>query len=1119
MPVPVPRSKVSPPKSPQSDPKFQRVTGRVNSGAARLKQHPPARSKAAQAQAAAVPPAKEKLAGAQAKQVDKMQQAKPKPVEPNGFLIALRAEIEKVMPQNLDQADSFMEGGEQQQMKGAVTGKVNSQKDEATGEVKASTKQAPDASSVPGKQVTPIPGEPAPATPQINAGEGMPSPKPEAEVTQKEYSQNADQQLKDAEVTPTQLSKANDPRFSAVLTAKDQVDKTANAAPGKYRAAEKGTLVQASVKAQADARTGAAALVGAKTRSGAAVRTRQNASKERDEKRRKEVTDTIEGIYTATKTSVEAKLSGLESQVSTMFDAGANAAIANMKDTSKREIELFKDDRYSGVTGKASWLADLFRPVPQEIKNILARNRVRFTQEMDRLVVSIANIVETRLREAKGEIDKGQTKIKAYVASLPRDLQAVGRAAEQEVAGRFDELRQGVDEKKNDLAQKLAQKYKEASDKADTELKKIEEENAGALRGLIDKLAEIIKILADFKDKLMSLIRKGMATIKLIIADPIGFLSNLIAAIKAGFQQFVANIWAHLKKGFMQWLFGALAGAGIEIPSDLSLPSILKLVLGVLGITYERMRAKAVKLLGPTAVAIIEKVVEYVKALIQGGPAALWEKVKEDLGNLKAMVIDAIQTWLIDTIVKQAVAKVLSMFNPAGAIVQAIIAIYNVVMFVIERASQIMAFVEAVINSVHSIATGAIGSAANWIEQSLARLIPLVIGFLARLIGLGGISQKIKEFITKVQSKVDAAIDKAIAKVVAVVKKLFGAGGGDKAKEKGTVEERWKKGMAAVEKYVAKGAKGDEFDADEFKGGLPAIQSQFGFTKLVLVEQGAGFAIDAEMNPKTKKKVDDSKLVVKSRIPPPPGAVPPPKFKDFKKSSRGNMHLYYIDQNDTEWHWEASGKTTGTWRKINDNKLQKKAEEAARKQVQGEFPGFKSLVESDKGLTAAGLDVAGLAPAQAAKGRRPGRPATLVIGEVKAFKGSKDDPRYVQYTPSAQVGTLQPSGRERENKLSAITDNLRDNLAAAMPQPTSQKKQQFVNQIEAAIKSGNILIRFYLAGSAVISADTIEKVKRRVRMTITAMLKQPPYSMSPDEISKIIGNVEVDVRRVHGVKG
>jgi len=125
--------------------------------------------------------------------------------------------------------------------------------------------------------------------------------------------------------------------------------------------------------------------------------------------------------------------------------------------------------------------------------------------------------------------------------------------------------------------------------------------------------------------------------------------------------------------------------------------------------------------------------------------------------------------------VKQAVAKVVSMFNPAGAIIQAIIAIYNVVMFVIEKAQQIMTLVEAVINSVHAIATGAIGGAIAWIEKSLAAAIPVVIGFLARLLGLSGITEKIQGFIKKVQAKVDAAIDKVIAKIVGVVKKLFGA--------------------------------------------------------------------------------------------------------------------------------------------------------------------------------------------------------------------------------------------------------------------------------------------------------------------------------------------------------
>src|SRR5262249_32084109 len=155
--------------------------------------------------------------------------------------------------------------------------------------------------------------------------------------------------------------------------------------------------------------------------------------------------------------------------------------------------------------------------------------------------------------------------------------------------------------------------------------------------------------------------------------------------------------------------------------------------------TYERMRAKAVKLVGERAVKFIEKLVEYVRALISGGPAALWEKVKDDLSNLKAMVIDAIQDWLITTIIKKAVAKLVSMFNPVGAIVQAVLVIYDTVTFLIEKATQLLAFVEAVVNSITAIAQGAISGSANWIEKSLANMVPLLIGFLAQLLGLGGI--------------------------------------------------------------------------------------------------------------------------------------------------------------------------------------------------------------------------------------------------------------------------------------------------------------------------------------------------------------------------------------------
>jgi hypothetical protein len=175
------------------------------------------------------------------------------------------------------------------------------------------------------------------------------------------------------------------------------------------------------------------------------------------------------------------------------------------------------------------------------------------------------------------------------------------------------------------------------------------------------------------------------------------------------------------------------------------------------------------------------------------------------------MVVDAIQDWLVTTIVGKAVAKIVSMFNPAGAIIQAVMMIVSVVQFVVERAAQIMDFVESVINSISAIAQGSIGGAASWIEKSLANMVPILIGFLASLIGLGGISEKIKGFITKVQTKVDKAIDKVLKKIVDTVKKLFGKlkAGAKKLVEWWKKKQRFKSGEESHELSF----KGDESSA------------------------------------------------------------------------------------------------------------------------------------------------------------------------------------------------------------------------------------------------------------------------------------------------------------------
>jgi hypothetical protein len=773
----LPRSFAPRVAKPASDPRFVAVADQVKAGARKLKQHPTAATKARQASKAAKPPANERLAGAKAKVVDAVKEAPaPKP-QPASFKALLRAEIDKAMPRTLGDTEKFMEGGAQGQMKGAASGGVSQQKEAATGPADQAVKKPPDAGAVPEQPSTPLPAEPAAAAPPIAGGPAMPAPATPQEVSLQETKKDTDQALKDEKIKPESLGKANDPRFTAVAEAKGKVAAQADKAPAQFRARESSVLAKAGAQAAGAARTGALLMAGRKGAGNARVLSRQRQQAAREEAERAKVAARVEGIYARTKTRVEAKLGGLDAEVSALFDPGVDAAIAQMKRFVDGKLFDYKLRRYLSIplVGLARWLRDAALGLPDEVNVFYTQGRALFTKSMDALIDRVAALVERRLAEAKAEVAAGQAEIRAYVGSLPAHLQAAGKAAESAVNDRFKELEEGIESKKNEIAQGLAQKYKEAFDKADEALKQMQEENKGLVAGFLEKLAAIVKALMEFKAKLLALLRKGAETIQLILDDPIGFLGNLIAAVKGGFNAFVGNIWTHLKAGFFKWLLGALMALGITPPADLSPMAVFKLVLDVLGITYPKLRAKAVKLLGETAVTVIEKLVEYVQALFTGGVAALWEKVKEDLASLKDMVVGAIQDWLIETVVKQAVTKVVSMFNPAGAIVQAIIAIYNVVMFVIERAQQIMALVEAVINSVHAIATGAIGSAIAWIEKSLASAIPVVIGFLARLLGLSGITEKIQAFIKKVQAKVDAAIDKVIGKIVGVLKKALGA--------------------------------------------------------------------------------------------------------------------------------------------------------------------------------------------------------------------------------------------------------------------------------------------------------------------------------------------------------
>ena len=285
-----------------------------------------------------------------------------------------------------------------------------------------------------------------------------------------------------------------------------------------------------------------------------------------------------------------------------------------------------------------------------------------------------------------------------------------------------------------------------------------------------------LKLAGPYADKVWAIIQQAGDVLDLIVENPLAFAKNLIKAVVGGFMKFGANILQHLKKGLLGWLFGAIAGAGITLPAKFDFKGLMSLVMQILGLTYATFRAQLVKQLGPSGerkVALIEKSVEIVRVLLKEGFAGIWQKMLEMIENFKATLIGGISTMVITTVIKAGISWLAGLSNPVGAVVKVVLGIYDLIVAFIERLQQIMDVAQSIFSSVGAIARGQTEAAANFVEQTIGRTVPVVIAFLAAALGLGGISSKIKAVITKLQEPVKKAMGKMIAFVIKKAKALF----------------------------------------------------------------------------------------------------------------------------------------------------------------------------------------------------------------------------------------------------------------------------------------------------------------------------------------------------------
>ncbi|MFE7620149.1 hypothetical protein ACFU6N_31670, partial [Streptomyces sp. NPDC057496] len=123
---------------------------------------------------------------------------------------------------------------------------------------------------------------------------------------------------------------------------------------------------------------------------------------------------------------------------------------------------------------------------------------------------------------------------------------------------------------------------------------------------------------------------------------------------------------------------------------------------------------------------------------------------------------EKLTSYLIPTVIIAGITWIISLLNPASAFVRAVKGIIDIVTFIVNQGAQIIEFVNAVLDSVIAIANGGSAGVPKMVETALAASVPLLIGFLASLLGIGNLANKVKSVFHAVAKPVNRAIDKIV---------------------------------------------------------------------------------------------------------------------------------------------------------------------------------------------------------------------------------------------------------------------------------------------------------------------------------------------------------------------
>ncbi|MFL9833750.1 hypothetical protein [Chryseobacterium terrae] len=768
------------PTDPLSDPQFIQTVSSVKNTAKTKRAHTTKEKAETHANAAAAIPAGERKSKARGQQVEKLDQQKANPFKPSDFKAKLKSRVDKMeLPTNEKQVENFEEHNNIAHVNQLASADVVASKNNVTGSIEAVAKQEPNESKVQQRVATALP-DPKIGS-KVNIKATIPGKRGDAELSEpvtKGY-KAVEQQFEKNNITDEQLANSNEPSFINALNAKKAAKENAENTPGEFKSAENKKLESSKQDAQGKTNSTMEGMHHSRKEMLDGVTQKQHKAGEKNTGKHQDVVAQLNQIYAETKKSVDGELNDLETKVTQLFDAGAKVAKDAFEKYVTKKTDEYKEKRYGSwydVRGYGKRIKDGWNgKLPDEVNVFFTEGRKLFLIKLDSTINTIAELVTSRLNKAKAAITSGRQKVTTFIKNLPADVKKAIKGDIDAIQGQFKQLENSISEKESSLIDSLVTKYNNTLKEVDEMVEEFKKRNQGFLSALKDATLGVWETIQNIKKTLTDLLSGALDVILSIIAHPIDFLSNLIAGVSQGFTNFGANIWTHLKTGFFTWLTGATKGISITMPEDVfSLKGIFSISMQMLSLTWEGIRDIGAKVVGEPVMKALETGFEMVQIVRKDGVAGLWEYLKDQFADLKETVMDAIMDIIQSQVIQAGIKWIMGLMTPVGAFIKAAMAIIDVVKFFIQRAAQIMELVRAFTESIKAIASGNVGAVAKSIENALGRAIPVLIGFLASLLGISGLADKVIGVVQKIRARIVKAITKFWTFVKGKAAKLLG---------------------------------------------------------------------------------------------------------------------------------------------------------------------------------------------------------------------------------------------------------------------------------------------------------------------------------------------------------